>query len=123
MHLRFQKWDIAVIAAILAVALAVFAAFLPQRSTPGGYAEIYQDGKLLQTVSLSEDQEFTVTGKCTSTITVRDGKIAVTASDCSGNDCVSCGWLDHPGQSIVCLPNGLEIRVLGIGGDVDFVVG
>ena len=123
MRLRFEKWDIAVIVGILLTALAVFAAFLPQRGASAAYAEIYQDGKLLQTVSLSEDQEFTVTGKCTNTVTVRDGKIAVTASDCAGNDCVSCGWLEHAGQSIVCLPNGLEIRVLADSSDVDFVVG
>jgi hypothetical protein len=88
-------------------------------------AEIYSQGELLYTLDLSVDKTVTVstTEGGNNTITVRDGKIAVTASDCSGNDCVSCGWLDHPGQSIVCLPNGLEIRVLGIGGDVDFVVG
>ena len=69
------------------------------------------------------EQEFTVTGDYTNTITVRDGKIAVTASDCPGHDCVSCGWVEHGGKSIVCLPNGLEIRVLADRGDVDFVVG
>ena len=123
MRLRFQKWDIAVIAGILLAALAVFAAFLPQRGTSAAYAEIYQDGKLLQTVSLSEDQEFTVTGRCTNTVTVRHGKIAVTASNCAGNDCVSCGWQGSAGQSIVCLPNGLEIRILAGETHVDFVVG
>ena len=50
MRLRFQKWDIAVIAAILVMALAVFAAFLPRENAPAAYAEIYQDGKLLKTV-------------------------------------------------------------------------
>ena len=123
MRLRFQKWDIAVIAAILVMALAVFAAFLPREDAPAAYAEIYQDGKLLKTVMLSEDQEFTVTGRYTITVTVCDGKIAVTHSDCPGGDCVSCGWLDGAGRSIVCLPNALEIRVLAGSGDVDFVVG
>ena len=123
MRLRFGKWDIAVIALILLLALAVFAAFLPQQNGSAAYAEIYQDGKLVKTVDLTQNQEFSITGKCTNTITVRDGKIAVTASDCPGHDCVSCGWLDHPGQSIVCLPNGLEIRVLTGKSDVDFVVG
>ena len=123
MRLRFQKWDIAVIAAILVMALAVFAAFLPRENAPAAYAEIYQDGKLLKTVMLSEDQEFTVTGRYTNTVTVCDGKIAVTHSDCPGGDCVSCGWADGAGRSIVCLPNGLEIRVMAGNRDVDFVVG
>lgn len=123
MRLRFQKGDIAVIAGIVLLAVLVFAAFLPQKDAPAAYAEIYQDGKLLKTVMLSEDREFTVTGSYTNTITVCDGKIAVTQSDCPGEDCVTCGWADGAGRSIVCLPNGLEIRVMAGNGDVDFVVG
>lgn len=123
MRLRFQKWDMAVIVGVLLLAGLIFAAFLPKSDRAAVYAEVYQDGKLVQTVMLSEDQEFTVTGKYTNTVTVSDGKIAVTQSDCPGGDCVSCGWADGAGRSIVCLPNALEIRVLAGNGDVDFVVG
>lgn len=123
MRLCFQKGDMAVMAGIVLFAVLVFVLFLPKEKSPAAYAEIYQDGKLLKTVLLSEDQEFTVTGKYTNTITVRDGKIAVTQSDCLGEDCVSCGWQGDAGRSIVCLPNGLEIRVVGGSTDVDFVVG
>lgn len=123
MRLHFQKGDMAVIAGIVLLAVIVFVAFLPSKDAPAAYAEIYKDGKLLQTVLLSEDQEFTVTGRYTNTVTVYDGKIAVTQSDCPGEDCVSCGWADGAGRSIVCLPNGLEIRVVAGNSDVDFVVG
>lgn len=122
MRLRFQKWDIAVVVGILLLAALVFCLFLP-RQEASSCAEIYRDGVLVKTVSLTEDQEFTVEGEYTNTITVRDGKIAVTASDCPGEDCVHCGWLDGMGRSIVCLPNGLEIRLVSGSGDVDFVVG
>ena len=123
MRLRFQKGDVTVIAGIVLLALLVFFAFLPPKDAPAAYAEIYQEGKLLKTVLLSQDQEFTVTGKYTNTVTVCNGKIAVTHSDCPGGDCVSCGWADGVGRSIVCLPNALEIRVMAGSGDVDFVVG
>jgi len=122
-RLQFQKWDIAVVAGVLLMAVLVFCLFLPKQDGQSAYAEIYQDGQLVKTVSLSEDQEFTVTGAYTNTVTVRDGKIAVTASDCPGEDCVQCGWTENPGRSIVCLPNGLEIRLVSQGSDVDFVVG
>lgn len=120
MKLRLQKWDLAAIAGILLVAVVLFCLFLPRES--GACAEVYQDGRLVRRVFLSEDQEFTVTGKYTNTVTVRNGKIAVTASDCPGGDCVGCGWQKNAGKSIVCLPNALEIRVTS-GGEVDFVVG
>ena len=123
MRLQLQKWDIAVIAGVLALAALVFCLFLPGQKEQPAYAEIYQDGRLIRTVSLSEDQEFTVTGEYTNTVAVKNGKIAVTASDCPGADCVHCGWQDGSGRSIVCLPNGLEIRLVSATSDVDFVVG
>lgn len=121
-QLRFQKWDIAVIGAVLALAVLIFVLFLPKQEA-AACAEIYLNGELVKTVSLSEDQEFTVAEKYSNTITVSSGKIAVTASDCPGEDCVHSGWMEATGRSIVCLPNGLEIRIVSGSGDVDFVVG
>ena len=57
------------------------------------------------------------------TVTVKNGKIAVTHSDCPGKDCVGCGWQSQSGRSLVCLPNRMEIRIVTAKSDVDFVVG
>ena len=122
-RLRFRKADILAIGAVILLAVTVFVLFLPEMDTPAGCAEIYQNGQLIKTVSLSEDQTFTVEGKYTNTVVVRAGKIGVTASDCPGEDCVNCGWIDTVNRSIVCLPNGLEIRIVTGNSDVDFVVG
>ena len=122
-RLAFQKGDIFAIGAVILLAILTFVLFLPGESRGAVYAEIYRDGELLQTVPLDQDQEFVLTGTYSNTVTVRDGQIAVTASDCPGTDCVSCGWIGSSGRSIVCLPNGIEIRVVSESGDVDFVVG
>ena len=53
MSLHFRKWDIAMIAAVLLLAVFVLLLFLPKAEN-GAYAEVYQDGKLLFTVSLEE---------------------------------------------------------------------
>lgn len=122
-RLHFQKGDLLAVAGVVLLAVLVFLLFLPRGDSPAVCAEIYQDGNLIKTVLLSEDQQFTVTGKCSNVIAVRDGKIAVIRSDCPGEDCVGCGWLSGAGRSIVCLPNGLEIRVVEENSNVDFVVG
>ena len=84
---------------------------------------MYLNGQRVETLILSKDQVFTITGQYSNTITVKDGRIAITASDCPGSDCVHSGWVSSSGRSIVCLPNGLEIRVIAQSGDVDFIVG
>ena len=122
-RLRFQKGDWIAIAAVLVLAVVVFSLFLPQSRASSAGAEIYLDGELVRTLSLKEDRTFTLTGDYTNTITVADGKIAVTQSDCPGADCVACGWTNSAARSIVCLPNTMEIRVVAPNGDdVDFVV-
>ena len=74
------------------------------------FAEIYSGGQLIKTVSLDIDQEFTVEGK--NTVTVRDGKIAVTWAQCPDQYCVKRGFRSSGGD-IVCLPNKLVIRFTG----------
>ena len=76
-------------------------------------AEIWVDGSLYKTVSLDQDQEFTVSSEYGSnTVTVRDGKIAVTAADCPDHYCMKRGFCDG-GSQIVCLPNRVIIKFLG----------
>ena len=121
--LRLRLGDALAVLGILALAVAVFLLFLPRNTTDDLSAQIYVDGKLVNIISLEIDQEFVVTNRYSNTITVRDGAIAVTASDCPGEDCLHCGWIRGSGKSIVCLPNGLEIRIVAESSDVDFVVG
>ena len=123
MRLRFQKGDYLAAAVTLLLAAVVFLAFLPRETGDTPMAEIYLDGTLVRRVSLDTSVEFSVTGDYMNTVTVRDGKIAVTESDCPGGDCVHSGWIGTSGRSIVCLPNRMEIRIVSAPGDVDFVVG
>lgn len=123
MRLRFQKGDMVAIVAVVVLAVAVALAFIPHGSQQAAQVEIYQDGILLKTLPLSVDAVYTVKGKYTNVITVENGHVSVTASDCPGEDCVHSGKINAAGRSIVCLPNGVEVRVVGTDDDVDFVVG
>ncbi|MBR2131560.1 MAG: NusG domain II-containing protein [Oscillospiraceae bacterium] len=121
-QLHFRSGDL--FAAALVILLTVFTSFvfLPNGTADPQQAEIYQNGQLLKTVFLDKPQEFTITGNYYNTITVRDGSIAITASDCPGADCVHSGAIQTSGRSIVCLPNGVEIRITADSADVDFIV-
>ena len=76
-------------------------------------AQVYSEGKLLYTLDLHADRMLTVEGsRGTNVITVKDGKIAVTAADCPDGYCMQRGFCSG-GAQIVCLPNRLVIRFLG----------
>ena len=121
--LQFCKGDWLAIGLVLAVAAVVLLCFLPGDREPAAYAEIYLDGQLYKTVALSEGQTFVIEGLYRNEITVENGNIAFTASDCPGQDCVHSGSIHSTGRSLVCLPNRVEIRVVSKTDDVDFVVG
>lgn len=120
MRLKFKKGDwIAV--ALVCTAAVLAACVLPTLTAgTGAFAQIWQDGTLIRQVPLSVDQTFQIHGTYTNTVTVSDGAIAVTHSDCPTNDCVRMGWL-RDGGAIVCLPNRVEIRLTG-DSDVDVVI-
>ena len=121
--LRFRKGDWLAVALVAAVAIAVLLCFLPSGHREAAYAQVYLDGILVKTVALQEDQVFCVEDQYRNEITVKDGTIAITASDCPGQECVHSGSIHSTGRSLVCLPNRVEIRVVSKADEVDFVVG
>ena len=122
MTLKFCKADILAIAMVAALAILVSIIFWTSvGSEEGSMVMIYQEGKLIQELSLEKDIEFVIEGDYENVVTVKDGKAAITKSDCPGTDCVHSGWIHEAGRSIVCLPNRVELRIEGAS-EVDFVV-
>lgn len=120
--LRFCKADFLVIAATILLAIIIAVVFIPRSDTSEAVVQIYQDGTLIREVSLQEDFTLTLAGTYKNTIQIQNGRVAIIASDCPGEDCVHTGWISTPGTSIVCLPNRVEIRIVGKS-DVDLIVG
>ena len=122
MKLTFCKGDLIAVGLVAAIAILVGVFFWTSVGREeGSMVSVYQDGKLIKEISLNDTTEFKVEGVYTNVISVKDGKAAITESDCPGTDCVHSGWIHDAGRSIVCLPNRVEIRVEGAS-EVDFVV-
>ena len=105
--MRTKTWVIlfaALAAACILLSLPLFA------QEQARFARITSKGEVVRTVDLSVDQEFTVDGK--NTVTVENGKIAVTWADCPDRYCMKRGFCAG-GADIVCLPNRLVITFLG----------
>ena len=111
-RLTFRRGDAVVIAAILAAAIALTAAFvLSARRGAAASVEIRQNGEVLAVLPLDEDAEFTVGGAYTNVIEVHGGEVFFAETDCPGRDCVHSGAVSAAGRSLVCLPNRVEVRI------------
>ena len=115
------KFWIAILVSLLALCLGLsFYLLMPGQAAT--YAEVTSHGRLVKTVDLRVDQEFTVEHDGGSnTVTVRGGKIAVTQATCPDRYCMHRGFVNS-GAQIVCLPNGLVIGFLG-DVEIDMVAG
>lgn len=124
MRLTFKKGDLLAVAFVLLLTVLTAAFCLPHTdSDKVAAAEIYQDGILLDTLPLDVNCAVKVTGRYENTVEIRDGSVLISASTCPGGDCMHSGSVSRTGRSIVCLPNRVEVRVVGTASDVDFVVG
>lgn len=122
MKLEFCKNDFLAIGIVAAIAILVSVIFWTSvGAEEGSMLSVYQEGALTKELSLDSDVEFVIEGDYKNVITIKDGKAAITESDCPGTDCVHSGWIHEAGRSIVCLPNRVELRIEGTS-EVDFVV-
>ena len=65
------------------------------------------------TLSLSRDTLFSIPGRMGPvTVEVAGGRACIARSPCPGQDCVRAGWIGSGGQSSVCMPSGVLIRVI-----------
>lgn len=48
---------------------------------------------------------------CQVEIEVENGRIRVRSSSCPDKVCVECGWLEKKGDTAVCLPNSVVVRI------------
>ena len=110
---------------LLAVVLAVCLVLSFLLLRPGQEAtavRVISEGKVLYVLPLSVDTVVTVqTDRGENTVTVQDGKVAVTAADCPDGYCMDRGFCSG-GAQIVCLPNRLVIR-FGGEPEIDAAVG
>lgn len=91
----------------------------------GGHhiAEIKQDGKVIRTIdldSIASAEDIRVSyGNDYNVVRVEKGKIRIIDADCPDKLCVKTGWITEPGQSVICLPHKLIIKIQGGSKEID----
>lgn len=105
----------AVFAAVIAACLIFI--FLTGGKSGENSAEIYEDGKLVKTIAdLDPEKEYSFeikTENGTNTLSVGGGSIWVSSADCSNQTCVHAGKISLAGQTVICAPHKLVIKVVG----------
>jgi hypothetical protein len=108
-----KKRDI-VLAAVLLILGITGVLIVKYGLKSGNTADVYIDDKLVQTIDMSVDDEYTFqTDKGSNTVEVRNGVVSMKSADCPDKVCVRMGTKNRNGETITCLPHKLVIEVHG----------
>ena len=79
-------------------------------------AVISVQGKILRTIDLTPGtrSSFTLQGRLGPSIVEKEGnRIRMMEAPCAGKVCVNQRWIENPGETIVCIPGEIMIRIEG----------
>ena len=110
----FRKRDLLVFLLAVILAGAGFLQWLPKSGAP--VAVVEQDGKEVRRVELSsiiQPETLVLEGEFSVTVLLEPGQVSIVHSDCPDQICVNTGVLTRPGQSAVCLPARVAVRIVG----------
>lgn len=118
-----KKGDLYLIAGCLLAALVSCGLWLLLRQD-GGTVIVEQDGRETARYALSEDRIVRIEGRGGyNLLVIRDGEVWLSEADCPNLLCVKTGKIRYAGQSIVCLPHKLAVRITGGASPLDAVTG
>ena len=124
-ELKPTRWDALVVLAVLLLALSLAARpYFAAKAAGELTVEVSIDGESVECCALSAYTGGTYESRgYTLTVTVENGAVRVSESDCPNQDCVHSGAISRAGQSVVCLPARIAVTLEGAAADYDLIAG
>ena len=119
-----KKADIILLIVLVAIGLAATVMVGVSKSS-GDTVLIENHGDLFGKYSLHEDREIDV--PCVDSVgsdlhvSISGGTVKVTSSGCANQLCVKHSAISRTGESIICLPNRIVVKIEGKGGGYDAI--
>ncbi len=112
------KSDLLLFIAVVLIAGLIFALTTAMKSA-GSTVLITLNGPTYAEVPLSENAEIDVDGLLT--VVIDGGEVYVCESTCPDGLCEGMGKISKSGESIVCLPNGVVVKITSDEPEYDFI--
>ncbi len=112
--------DVILIIILVSVSLVLwFATVSGENGKTGEKVTITAGGETIGEYSLGTDASIDVRGLLT--VVIKSGQVRVTGETCRNHICAKHRPISKAGQSIVCLPNGIIVKITG-DGELDAVI-
>lgn len=110
--MKKYKLDLILVIGLIAFACISWIAVKFFYNSNGNYVEIFVDGKIQDVYSLDKDGEYEIrTADFINVIQIKDGQVSMKEADCPDQLCIKQGKINKDGQSIICLPHKIVVKV------------
>lgn len=116
-----KKWDVIIIVALIIISLIPEGVMFITNSNKHSslYVEVYSEGKLYKKLPLNKDSgktTFTIDNELgDNVIEINNEQVKIIDADCPDKICVKAHAISKPGESLICLPHKLVVRIIGEG--------
>ncbi len=111
----FKKTDVLIILILIAISIIGILIYNLFFSKINGIANIYYDSKLVKTIDLSLNKDYSFYLDQNPNVLIHvtdDGYIYFEKSNCPNKICIKSGKIKKVGKSIACLPNKIVIKIV-----------
>ena len=109
---RFKFWDVFIIVFVLVISVSVF--LLYASADKGESVEITVDGELHSMYPLNENKVIDViTENGNIKVCIKDNEVYILDADCNDKICIKDRPVSRKGQTIVCLPLKVIVKIGG----------
>lgn len=110
-----KRKDFILIGIILFIMAIGFGANYMLNNNEAVKIEIYVDNKLYKTYSINSNEEINIeTENGYNIVKIHDHGVEITEASCPDKVCIHSGFITKPSESIVCLPNKINIKIIGL---------
>lgn len=101
---------------MIGIAILVLVASTQIRGPAGAATTLIvrSNGVIVERIDLAEDRRFSVAGPLGATVVaIHERRARIIADPGRQQICVRQGWLEHAGDTALCLPNRITIELVG----------
>ncbi len=106
-------WIIGVLA-LIGIALSLWI-YLPSRTSASEkQVEVYQNGDLILSLPIDQDitKEVTDSSGAFNVFEIKNQTVSMKEANCHDSTCIRTGSISHIGETIVCLPHRLVVKIV-----------
>lgn len=121
---KMKRKDIMLTAVLLLIAVTIYAAVRLGDDAQGNLVEVTLNGREYGVYSLHEDKELVADSEMGyNKIVIADGEVYIQDADCPDKYCVHQGRIHKNGETLICLPHKLSVKIKAVtgGSDIDAV--